>query len=103
MWGRCCGGKRRSITRILESRGERVEVIETRSGSSLCSETGVTRIEGNRMTTYESYLNSEWASSLDSLEGVPDMFEPRVRPSERGVFTQGAHDALNWIGAILPG
>jgi uncharacterized integral membrane protein (TIGR00698 family) len=55
------------------------------------------------MTAYESYLNSQWASSLDSLEGVPDMFEPRILPAQRGAFTQRAHDALNWVGAVLPG
>ncbi len=53
-------------------------------------------------TTYESYLNSQWAG-LDSLEGVPDMFEPRVSLSERGRFTQFCHEALNWIGTMLPG
>ncbi|HEX8521232.1 MAG TPA: putative sulfate exporter family transporter, partial [Tepidisphaeraceae bacterium] len=55
------------------------------------------------MTTYATYSNSDWAESLDSLEGVPDIFEPRVRPSERGAFTQICHDVLNWVGTMLPG
>src|ERR1051326_3816950 len=52
------------------------------------------------MTAYDS--TTDW-SSLDSLEGVPDIFEPRVVPSQRGAPTQAAHEALNWLGAVLPG
>jgi len=38
------------------------------------------------MTGYQQILNMPWASSLDSFEGVPDIFEPRVRPEERGAI-----------------
>jgi uncharacterized integral membrane protein (TIGR00698 family) len=55
------------------------------------------------MSSYESYANADWAASLDSLEGVPDIFEPRILPSRRGPVTQSFHEALNWIGAVLPG
>jgi len=42
-------------------------------------------------------------SSLDSLEGVPDWFEPRVRPEERSAAQRVAHEWLAWAGTMLPG
>ena len=54
-------------------------------------------------TTYEAHVNSEWGSSLDSLEGVPDVFEPHVKVSEGSVVQQWAHDIMAWIAAMLPG
>ena len=53
--------------------------------------------------SYTQYINTAWPSSLDSLEGVPDIFEPRIRPDERGAASRWAHDALEGFGAILPG
>ena len=55
------------------------------------------------MSSYAHYINTAWPSSLDSLEGVPDMFEPRVRPDERSAAAEWAHEALAWLGGILPG
>src|SRR5678815_473438 len=55
------------------------------------------------MTGYQQIVNTAWPSSLDSLEGVPDIFEPRVRVQDRGLASRGAHEALSWIGAVLPG
>jgi uncharacterized integral membrane protein (TIGR00698 family) len=40
---------------------------------------------------------------LDSLEGVPDMFEPRVRVETRPAWHRGAYDALTWAGNMTPG
>src|SRR6185295_18759897 len=55
--------------------------------------------------TYQQYLSSPWASSLDSLEGVPDLdvFLPRTRPEERNAAQRVAHETLAWIGEMLPG
>src|SRR5687768_2413769 len=55
------------------------------------------------MTAYDSYLNSQWASSLDSLEGVPDLFEPRVARESRPAWQRHGHDTLTWLGTMLPG
>jgi uncharacterized integral membrane protein (TIGR00698 family) len=55
------------------------------------------------MSSYAHYINTAWPSSLDSLEGVPDIFEPRVPPEERGAMGRWAHDALDGLGANLPG
>ena len=55
------------------------------------------------MTGYQQILNAAWPSSLESFEGVPDIFEPRVRPEERGPASRWAHEALAWIGTIAPG
>jgi hypothetical protein len=44
-----------------------------------------------------------WASSLDSLEGVPDLFEPRIRRETSPRWQRHGHDTLSWIGTILPG
>src|SRR5437762_5817983 len=55
------------------------------------------------MSSYANYINTAWPSSLDSLEGVPDMFEPRIRPEERNAVAEWAHEALAWLGGILPG
>lgn len=41
--------------------------------------------------------------SLDSLEGVPDIFQPRLTPKKRTGPQAAAHDALGWLGAVLPG
>ena len=55
------------------------------------------------MSSYAHYINTAWPSSLDSLEGVPDIFEPRVRPEERAPAARWAHEALDWLGGVLPG
>src|SRR6185369_17648103 len=55
------------------------------------------------MTGYQQILNMPWPSSLDSFEGVPDIFEPRVKPEERGRVGRLAHEALGWIGGVVPG
>ncbi len=55
------------------------------------------------MTGYQHILNTPWPSSLDSFEGVPDLFEPRVKPEERGPARRAAHDALAWAGDVAPG
>ncbi len=55
------------------------------------------------VTGYQQILNTPWPSSLDSFEGVPDLFEPRVRPEERGPAQRLAHDALAWAGDVAPG
>src|SRR5438105_11019427 len=54
------------------------------------------------MTGYEQIQHAHWPS-LESLEGLPDVFEPHVKPEERGGVTRGAHDVLNWIGINAPG
>src|SRR4051812_3592182 len=55
------------------------------------------------MSSYAHYVNSSWPSSLDSLEGVPDMFEPRVALEKRNVAGRWAHEVLGWVAAMLPG
>src|SRR3989440_6712782 len=55
------------------------------------------------MTSYQQYASTAWASGLDSFEGVPDIFEPRVRPEERGAAQRAAHEVLGWLGAVAPG
>src|SRR5215213_6333855 len=55
------------------------------------------------MTGYQQILNMPWPSSLDSFEGVPDIFEPRVPPEERAAVQRWAHEALAWIGVVAPG
>jgi uncharacterized integral membrane protein (TIGR00698 family) len=52
---------------------------------------------------YRHYLSGEYASSLDSLEGVPDWFEPRPRPEEQAAPQRWVHDALGWAGVMIPG
>ena len=42
-------------------------------------------------------------SSLDSLEGVPDWFEPRLAPKRVTGPQARVHDALGWLGTMLPG
>ena len=53
------------------------------------------------MTAQGAYVSTEWAASLDSLEGVPDVFEPRIRP--RNTLWQMLHEGLTWFGVMLPG
>ncbi|MEO6435799.1 MAG: putative sulfate exporter family transporter, partial [Tepidisphaeraceae bacterium] len=55
------------------------------------------------MTGYQQILNTAWPSSLDSFEGVPDIFEPRFRPEQRPAWQRVPHEALVWLGAVLPG
>jgi uncharacterized integral membrane protein (TIGR00698 family) len=55
------------------------------------------------MTGYQQILNTAWPSSLDSFEGVPDIFEPRVHPAHRPRWQRMPHEALVWLGGILPG
>jgi uncharacterized integral membrane protein (TIGR00698 family) len=42
-------------------------------------------------------------SSLDSLEGVPDWFEPRTAPAERVAWQRQGYNVLAWLGEVLPG
>jgi uncharacterized integral membrane protein (TIGR00698 family) len=42
-------------------------------------------------------------SSLDSLEGVPDIFEPRKPIEERAAWQQKGYSVLAWLGEVLPG
>jgi uncharacterized integral membrane protein (TIGR00698 family) len=42
-------------------------------------------------------------SSLDSLEGVPDIFEPRTSVEERAAWQQKGYSVLAWLGEVLPG
>jgi uncharacterized integral membrane protein (TIGR00698 family) len=42
-------------------------------------------------------------SSLDSLEGVPDWFEPRKTAGERAVWQRKGYNVLAWFGDVLPG
>ena len=55
------------------------------------------------LTGYQQILNTAWPSSLDSFEGVPDIFEPRVHPAHRPAWQRAPHEALVWLGAVLPG
>src|SRR6185437_4800175 len=55
------------------------------------------------MTGYQQILNAPWPSSLDSLEGVPDVFEPRVKPEDRSGLQRWIHAGLSWIAVMLPG
>src|SRR5262249_14840933 len=73
--------------------------IAGRAGEKFCQ---LPHTAGAEMTGYQHYLDAHWAS-LESLEGLPDVFEPRVKPSERGGVTRGAHDVLDWIGVNAPG
>lgn len=50
-----------------------------------------------------AYDSPHLFANLDSLEGVPDIFEPRLTPAKRTGFQATAHDALGWLGAVLPG
>ena len=47
--------------------------------------------------------NRDLFASLDSFEGIPDVFEPRIAPESRAPWQRKLHDALVWIGVILPG
>jgi uncharacterized integral membrane protein (TIGR00698 family) len=47
--------------------------------------------------------NPELFASLDSFEGVPDFFEPRIAPESRSRWQRKLHGMLVWIGLILPG
>src|SRR5947208_935724 len=47
--------------------------------------------------------NSDFFASLDSFEGVPDVFEPRIAPESRAGWQRSLHEVLVWIGLILPG
>src|SRR5439155_1488153 len=42
-------------------------------------------------------------ASLDSLEGVPDIFEPRHAPAEDTKSGRAIHNLLEWVGVVLPG
>ena len=54
-------------------------------------------------TKSKPWGGAQFLDSLDSLEGVPDWFEPRVRPEQQPGWQQAAHEALTWLGAALPG
>jgi uncharacterized integral membrane protein (TIGR00698 family) len=48
----------------------------------------------------------QWASWLDSMEGVPEWPRPVESPREqaaRGTAASQAHDAFAWVGTVLPG
>src|SRR5438552_7113946 len=65
---------------------------------------GSHRDEQQHMSSYAHYINTAWPSSLDSLEGVPDIFEPRVKLDyARAPVRRSAHDVLDWFGGVLPG
>jgi uncharacterized integral membrane protein (TIGR00698 family) len=53
-----------------------------------------------RMSAYDS--PQLWAH-LDSLEGVPDIFEPRLTPKKSTGPQAAAHEGLQWLGVMLPG
>src|SRR5687768_206221 len=55
------------------------------------------------MSGYQQIVNTAWPSSLDSLEGVPDPFEPRIRIAQQPAPQRLAHEALDWAGGVLPG
>jgi uncharacterized integral membrane protein (TIGR00698 family) len=57
----------------------------------------------DRMTGYQQIASGPWATSLESFEGIPDEFEPRVAPEQRGVIGSRAHQAMEWIALVLPG
>ncbi len=42
-------------------------------------------------------------SSLDSLEGVPDFFEPRKPAATQASWQRKSYDILTWLGEVLPG
>lgn len=42
-------------------------------------------------------------SSLDSLEGVPDFFEPRPSLEARAGWQRTGYNVLAWLGDVLPG
>jgi uncharacterized integral membrane protein (TIGR00698 family) len=42
-------------------------------------------------------------SSLDSLEGVPDIFEPRKPIAEQAVWQRKGYNVLAWLADVLPG
>lgn len=50
-----------------------------------------------------AYDSPQLLASLDSLEGVPDIFEPRLTPKKATGPQARAHDALGWLGVMLPG
>jgi uncharacterized integral membrane protein (TIGR00698 family) len=47
-----------------------------------------------------AYFSPEWDESLDSLEGVPDIFEPHLEPSPTWHWL---FDGLTWFSVMLPG
>ena len=57
---------------------------------------------GRPMTAHEAQFSAEWAESLDSLEGVPDIFEPHVEPPPTGVW-HWIFESFTWFGVVLPG
>ena len=58
-------------------------------------------------TTYSpstsAYDHPHLFASLDSLEGVPDIFEPRLTPKKSTGPQAVAHESLGWLGQMLPG
>src|SRR5688572_28872687 len=42
-------------------------------------------------------------SSLDSLEGVPDIFEPRKPIAEQAAWQRKGYNVLAWLADVLPG
>jgi uncharacterized integral membrane protein (TIGR00698 family) len=55
------------------------------------------------MTGYQQIASTPWATSLESFEGIPDWFETRVAPEQRGAVASAAHRTMEWIAAVLPG
>ncbi len=55
------------------------------------------------MTGYQQILNAPWPSSLDSLEGVPDEFEPRIKAEDRSAFQRVTQEGLGWFATMMPG
>jgi len=54
-------------------------------------------------STSSAYDQPHLFAYLDSLEGVPDIFEPRRAPAEKTKGGRAVHDFLEWVGLILPG
>src|SRR5689334_14016035 len=54
------------------------------------------------MSAQEPHFSPEWSESLDSLEGVPDLFEPHVEPPPTGMW-HWIFESFTWFGVVLPG
>jgi uncharacterized integral membrane protein (TIGR00698 family) len=55
------------------------------------------------MTGYQHIAASPWSTSLESFEGLPDFFEPRIAPEQRSAIGSSAHRAMAWVAHMLPG
>jgi uncharacterized integral membrane protein (TIGR00698 family) len=55
------------------------------------------------LSTTTPYIGSQPLTSLDSFEGVPDWFEPRVELASRALWQQWAQRFLAWAADLAPG